>query len=162
MADLRDILSDNDEQLNEDELMNYLDDNLSAEDKHAFEQKISDSQFVNDAIEGLKKFKNKQQLKDTLSHLNKLLEKQTASKKQRDQKRSIKEMPMVLLTALLILLICIIGYFVIHLFIQHAAQTPTLPRKAAHIILKHNELNEKVKFGFTSHLWVNLPSCKQT
>jgi hypothetical protein len=139
MGDLRDILSNNDEQLNEDELMNYLEDNLSAEDKHAFEEKMADSQFVNDAIHGLKKFKNKQQLKDTLHHLNKLLEKQTASKEQRNQKKSIKELPMVLLTALLILLICIIGYFVIHLFIRHAAQTGPPQPKAAQAAFKHDE-----------------------
>jgi hypothetical protein len=128
MADLRDILSDNDEQLNEDELMNYLEDNLSAEDKHAFEEKMADSSFVNDAIEGLKKFKNKQQLKDSVDHLNKLLEKQTASKKVRDEKKKVKELPLMLLTALLILLICILGYLVIHLFYKGRSTSKAVPQ----------------------------------
>lgn len=119
MADLRDILSENEEQLNEDELMSYLDDNLSQEDKHAFEQKMADSSFVNDAIEGLRKFRNKQQLQESVNQLNKLLEKQTTSKTKRNEKRIFKELPLLLLTALIILVVCIIGYFVIHLFSKH-------------------------------------------
>lgn len=120
MADLRDILSGNDEQLNEDELVNYLNDNLSEQDKHAIEEKMAGSPFVNDAVDGLKEFKSKQQLNDTIKQLNKSLEKQLAEKKLRKSKHEFKDLPLLLLTAIIILLICIVGYFVIHLYYQHA------------------------------------------
>jgi len=116
MADLRDILSDDEEQLNNDELMKYLDDNLSDEQKREFEKKIETSDFVNDAMEGLKSFKNKQNLDNYVNQINKNLDKQLQLKKQRNEKRKIKHISWIVLSIVLILFICIIGYFLIHLF----------------------------------------------
>jgi len=116
MADLRDILHDNEEHLNEDELMSYLQGSLSEDDKHAFEKKIETSAFVNDAIDGLKTIRNKQEINDYVHQLNKNLEKQLALKKQHKEKRSIKYMPWVILTVLVILVICVIAYVVIHFY----------------------------------------------
>ncbi len=116
MADLRDILSDNEDHLNEGEVMRYLEGTLSEEDKYAFEKKMEISGFVNDAIDGLKTIKNKQHINDYVHQLNKNLEKQLALKKQRKEKRVIKYIPYIILTALVILIICIIGYVVIHFY----------------------------------------------
>ncbi len=116
MAELRNILEDNEEHLNEDELMRYLEGLLSEEDKHAFEKKIESSGFVNDAIDGLKTIGNKQNINDYVHQLNKNLEKQLALKKQHKEKRTIKYLPWVILAALIILIICIIGYVVIHFY----------------------------------------------
>jgi hypothetical protein len=120
MADLRDILSDDEEQLNEDELRKYLDNNLSEEEKHEFEKKVAASSFDNDAVDGLKSFKNKQRLNDYVNQINKNLEKQLQEKKQKKEKRKIKDFSWIILTVILILFICIIGYFVIHLYSQSA------------------------------------------
>lgn len=116
MADLRDILSDNEDRLNEEELMKYLEGNLSEADKLAFEEKMQSSGFVNDAVDGLKAIKNKQHINDYVYQLNKNLEKQLGAKKQRKEKRAIKYIQMIILTVVFILLICIIGYLVIHLY----------------------------------------------
>lgn len=116
MADLRDILFDNEDELNEEELMKYLEGNLSDEDTLAFEEKMQTSGFVNDAVDGLKVVKNKQHINDYVHQLNKNLEKQLAAKKQRKEKRAIKYMQMMVLTVLFILLICIVGYILIHLY----------------------------------------------
>ncbi len=116
MADLRDILEDNEEHLNDDELIRYLEGSLSEDDKHAFEKKIETSGFVNDAIDGLKTIRNKQNINDYVHQLNKNLEKQLALKKQRKEKRRIKYLSWAILTALVILIICIIGYVVIHFY----------------------------------------------
>ncbi len=104
MADLSDILQDNEEHLNEDELMSYLQGSLSEDDKHAFEKKIETSGFVNDAIDGLKTIRNKQNINDYVHQLNKNLEKQLALKKQRKEKRRIKYLSWAILTALVILI----------------------------------------------------------
>lgn len=129
MADLRSILSDNEDHLNEDELMKYLDGNLSEADKHAFEEKMQSSGFVNDAVDGLKAVKNKQHLYDYVQQLNKNLEKQLAAKKQRKEKRTIKHIAAVILTALIILLICIIGYVAIHLYHKNSGTQPLRDNK---------------------------------
>jgi hypothetical protein len=125
MADLRDILSDDEEQLNEDELMKYLDNNLSEEEKLEFEKKVTGSRFDNDAVDGLKSFKNKQSLNDYVNQINKNLEKQLQLKKQKNEKRKIKGFTWIILTAILILFICVISYFVIHLYNQSAHRSHT-------------------------------------
>jgi ABC-type bacteriocin/lantibiotic exporter with double-glycine peptidase domain len=121
MADLRDILSDNDEHLNEDavnedDLLRYLEGSLSEEDKQAFESKIKASGFVNDAVDGLKTVKNKNNINDYVHQLNKNLEKQLALKKHHKEKRTIKYLPWVILAALVILIVCVIAYVVIHYY----------------------------------------------
>ncbi len=125
MADFKDILPDNEDHLNEDELMKYLEGNLSEADKHAFEEKMQASGFVNDAVDGLQAVKNKQHLYDYVHNLNKTLEKQLAAKKQRKEKRTIKHISAVILTALIILLICIIGYVAIHLYHKNSGIQPS-------------------------------------
>jgi hypothetical protein len=126
MADLRDILSD-DEQLNEDDLMKYLDDNLSEEKKLEFEKKVAASNFDNDAVDGLKSFKNKQSLNDYVNQINRNLDKQLQLKKQKKEKRKIKDFSWIILTVILILFICIIGYFVIHLYNKSANRSHRNP-----------------------------------
>jgi hypothetical protein len=124
MANLRDILSDENHQLNEEELMNYIHDNLSEEDKHAVEKKISASGFVIDAVEGLKAFENKQQLNDYVKQLNKNLEKQLTTKKLHNEKRKIKELPIMLVSALIILILCVVCYIAIHLYHRSSSILP--------------------------------------
>ncbi len=116
MADLADILSDNEDQLNENEVMRYLEGSLSEEDKNAFEKKMQTSGFINDAVDGLKKIRNKQHISDHVHQLNKNLEKQLALKKQRKEKRIIKYLPWAILAALIILIVCVIGYLVIRYY----------------------------------------------
>lgn len=116
MADLRDILSDEEEQLSEEELMKYLHGNLSEEETYAFEKKTASSMFANDAIEGLQQFKSKQTVDAYVVQLNKNLRQSTASKKERQQKRRLKDQPWLVVTILIILAACILTYFVIHLY----------------------------------------------
>lgn len=125
MADWKDILSDSDEELKNDELINYVEDNLSEEEKHELEKKIVDSSFTNDAVEGLQTFSNKADLNQYVQQLNKDLHKQLAAKKQRKQKRMLKENPWAIITIVILLAICILGYYLVHLHYKNAApKTP--------------------------------------
>lgn len=119
MADLNDILFDNNEQPKDDDLINYIKDNLSEEEKYELEKKTIDSGFVNDALEGLQKFNEKKDLDHYVQQLNKNLEKQLTEKKQRRQKRVLKENPWTIITLILLLTICIIGYYLIHLYFKN-------------------------------------------
>ena len=97
MADWKDILSNNDVPPENDELINYLQNNLSDEEKNAFEQKTLESQFTADAVEGLEGVAEKDHLKQYVQQLNKNLQQQLAAKKTRKQKRLLKEQPWICL-----------------------------------------------------------------
>jgi hypothetical protein len=73
------------------------------------------SVFVNDALEGLQRFNDKEKLDQYVNDLNKNLHQQLAARKQRKQKRKFKDDPWLLLTIIIILALCILGYIVIHL-----------------------------------------------
>lgn len=117
MPDWKDILSDSEEQPAGDELLNYLTNNLSDDEKHEFEMKTIDSVFVNDALEGLNNLENKERLNQYVSQLNKNLQQQLATKRQRKHKRAIAKNPWVYITAVILLAVCVIGYYLIHLHI---------------------------------------------
>jgi len=116
MADWRDILSDEEEQLNQDELMNYLDGNLSEQEKHAFKKKTANSPFVNDAVEGLQEFKNKQELEKHVNDLNTKLKQQLKSRQHHKLRPKLTSNTWLIIATLIILAICVICYFIIHLY----------------------------------------------
>ena len=56
---LKDILSHLSTEIDQETLLKYLEGRLSEEQKHEIEKKMLDSDFTNDAIEGLQEIKNK-------------------------------------------------------------------------------------------------------
>lgn len=117
MADWKDILSNNDVPPENEELINYLQNHLTEEEKNAFEQKTLDSLFVNDAVEGLEHVARKENLQQYVQQLNKNLHQQLAAKKGKKQRRFFNEQPWVITTIIILLAICIIGYVMIRLHI---------------------------------------------
>lgn len=115
MADWKDILSESDDSPKDDELINYIEDNLSEDEKYALEKKIVDSSFMSDAVEGLQKFNDKENLNQYVQQLNNNLHQQLAIKKQRRQRRKLKDNPWIIITVIILLFICIFGYYLIHL-----------------------------------------------
>ena len=112
MADIKNILQEEDA-LNEKKMMQYLQGNLPEEELHAIEKQMADSDFINDAIEGLQKFKRPQQIDQYVNQLNHQLQKQTALKKRRKEKRRLKKDEWITITIIVVLLISMLGYFVI-------------------------------------------------
>ena len=121
MADLKDILSEQEENANQEELIKYLTGNLSEEEKYAFETKTSNSDFANDAVEGLNQFKSQEKLKDYVDQLNNNLHKQLDLRKKRKEKRGIKDNPWIWFAVILILGLIIIAFIIIRM--QHNAET---------------------------------------
>jgi hypothetical protein len=111
--DLLNILSNGNKEIDNQKLADYLDGKLSEEEKHEVEEMMSGSNFMNDAIEGLEKIKDKKNIQAYIEQLNKDLHKQLEKKKKRREKRQLKEYPWIYLSIILILLLGIIGYFVI-------------------------------------------------
>lgn len=111
--DLLNILSQSNKDIDNQTLMNYLTDNLSKEEKHEFEKTMLDSELASDAIEGLKRFKDKKDPLAFSEELNRNLQKQLEKKKQDKQRRTFKEMPWLYFSIALVLIIILIAFFVV-------------------------------------------------
>jgi hypothetical protein len=118
MEDITNIWTSNDE-LNEEQLMQYVKGNAREEDIHAIEKQMADDPFVNDAIEGLQNFTSPKKLDDYVGQLNKKLQQQLDVKKQKKEKREIKHLGWVIFSVVLILVLCVLGFVVIHLLRTH-------------------------------------------
>jgi ferric-dicitrate binding protein FerR (iron transport regulator) len=115
MSDLRNILSHN-EELSNEELLRYLEGKASEEERHAIEKKMADSDFVNDAVEGLQQFPSTREVRYLTEQLNRQLNKETASTQLKKRRRGIKEQPWTLVAIVAVLLLCVLGFFVIRIY----------------------------------------------
>jgi len=111
--DLLNILSNSNKDIDNQKLMDYLSNKLSAEEKHEFEKNLLDSDLVKDAVEGLEKFKNKKDLNLFVEQLNSNLKKQLNKRKIKKEKRVLKDVPWLYYSIILIIIIILIGFFVI-------------------------------------------------
>ncbi len=116
--DLLNILSDNNKDIDNQKLVEYLSGKLSGEEKNEIEQAMADSDFMKDAMEGLQNIKDKKDIQPYIEQLNKNLQTLLEKKKSRRQKRHIKEYPWIYFTIILVLLVCIIGYFLVRQFLR--------------------------------------------
>lgn len=116
--DLKDILGNLNKDIEQDKLLDYLNKKLSAADAHEVEKQMADDPFMNDAVEGLQQFRNKQDLAILVEQLNADLKKQTAKKKALKEKRKLKEQPWINITIIIILMLILLGYFLVKKFAQ--------------------------------------------
>jgi hypothetical protein len=114
MSDLKNILNQGPEP-SEEALKRYLEGTATSEERFMIENQMTDEVFMNDAVEGLQHFKNTDVLQDYVNKINKELLKQTVKKKRNKLKRHIEDQHWTLLSVIVILILCILGYFVIHL-----------------------------------------------
>lgn len=109
---LKDILSNLNNEIEQEKLLDYLNKNLSAQEAHEIEKQMTDDPFLDDAMEGLDEFKDKNHLSAYVQLLNIDLQKQLDKKKKRKEKRRLKDKPWVYF-AIILLLIIIIACFTI-------------------------------------------------
>jgi hypothetical protein len=110
---LKDILSHLSPEIDQETLLLYLQNKLSAEKRHEVEKKLLENDFANDAAEGLQQFEDKEKLPVFVDQLNKNLKTKLQSKKERSEKIHLKQYPWLYLAVILIILLIIISYFVI-------------------------------------------------
>lgn len=111
--DLKDILSNSNKDIDNQQLMDYLSNHISQADSHHLEENMADDPFTNDAVEGLQQFKPTKDLQLYVEQLNNDLQKQIAKNKKRKDKRKIKDQPYTYFAIILILLLLIICYVVL-------------------------------------------------
>jgi hypothetical protein len=118
MPDVNDNILHSEEELSDEQLMNYLKGLLSQEDAHDIEEKMMDDSFINDAVEGLQQFSSDKKLDDYVRHLNHHLHEQITSQKQRNEKRRLKDIPWIVQALAIVLLLCMLAYGVI-MFVRY-------------------------------------------
>ena len=114
---LKDILSNNNKDIDNQKLMDYLHQQLNKADRHEIEKSMSDDAFVNDAIEGLQNFDTKKDMRAYVTDLHNDLQKQLSKKKKRKDKRKLKEQPWVYLAIIIILLLLILCFVVMRKYL---------------------------------------------
>ena len=125
--DLKDILSNSNKDIDNQQLMDYLSNQLSKGDIHAVEKNMAEDEFMNDAVEGLQKIENSNQMQAYVEQLNNDLHKQIAKNKARKNKRRLKDQPYTIVTIIIILILAVISFIVLkkHLDAKKANQTVT-------------------------------------
>ncbi|MGG9960947.1 hypothetical protein [Ferruginibacter sp. SUN106] len=125
--DLKNILNNSNKDIDNQKLMDYLSQQLSKQDTHELEKMMAEDDFINDAVEGLAEFDNVKKLPLSVEQLNRELQKQIAKKKDRREKRKIKDQPWVYFTIILLLILTIVCYVIIKKRMDHQR----LPQKPA-------------------------------
>lgn len=128
-----------DDDLNEDQLKKYLSGEISDEELHAVEKQMADSNFVNDAVEGLQAFGPSTKLDDYVSQLNKNLSRQLESKKQHKEKRKIRDMQWIIIAVITILLLCVLAFVVVKMQ-REKQQEKNTPQKQ--MMYNHTDNND--------------------
>lgn len=111
MADANNILPNNDAP--DEQMMNYLQGNLSDEEMQKVQKQIGDDAFVKDALDGLQQFSSNKKLNEYVASLNQNLQQQLAIKKQKQEKRKLIHPSWIVMATVLILLLCVLAYVVI-------------------------------------------------
>ena len=111
--DLLNILANSNKDIDNQQLMDYLSGKLSAEELHEIEQSMADSEFLNDAVEGLQQISNKKNMQAYVDELNASMQKTLEKKKRRRLKRRLKEEPWGVIAIVLVITLCILAYIII-------------------------------------------------
>jgi 5-bromo-4-chloroindolyl phosphate hydrolysis protein len=114
MADWKEILHDKEEQLTDEDLLKYLHENLSEEEKNEVEKKLTGS-FESDALDGLQQIKDTAIIQSHVKQLHQKLPLLLRPKKKRLEKKSQNDFQWTILAIVLLLFICILGYFIIRM-----------------------------------------------
>ncbi|RYY31552.1 MAG: hypothetical protein EOO04_00760 [Chitinophagaceae bacterium] len=116
--DLFNILTNSNKDIDNQKLMDYLSGKLSETDKHEVEAWMNENEFANEAVEGLQNFSDKKDLQIYVDQLNKELNQYIQEKKNRRERKKLKDNPSIYLTVFVILMLVVLGYFVIQLLIR--------------------------------------------
>ncbi|HTL09910.1 MAG TPA: hypothetical protein VL307_16665 [Chitinophagaceae bacterium] len=111
--DLLNILSNSNKDIDNQQLMDYLAGKLTGEEKRQVELQLAESEFVNDALEGLSNVKDKKDINLFVDQLNRDLHKKLLQKKTKKQQRKIAQQRWVMAAVILILAIVIATWLLI-------------------------------------------------
>ena len=114
-----DILSNSNKDIDNQQLMDYLSGKLSEDAAHEVERSMADNAFLNDAVEGLQQLSGKKNMQTYVDELNAAMQKSLEKKRNRRLRRRLKDDHWTTLAIILVITLCILGYFVIKMFLKH-------------------------------------------
>jgi len=109
----KDILSNLSTSVDQETLLLYLQGKLSEDKKHEIEKQLLQTEFDEEAMDGLQEFKDKEQLQYMVEMLNRDLKKKTEKKKRRREKMNIKDQPWLYVSILILIIILALSYIFI-------------------------------------------------
>ena len=115
---LKDILSNLSTEVDQETLLKYLEGKLSDEQRNEVEKKMMNTNFNDDAMEGLQEIKNKEKISSLVEQLNRDLHKKLEKKKKKREKLRLKDQPWLYIAVFIILLLIVLSYIVIHRMLQ--------------------------------------------
>jgi len=113
-SELFDILSHSNKDIDNQKLMDYLSGKLSEKEKYELERLVAGNNFVQDALEGLESVQDPAKVKAHVNELKHDLQKQLKHATHNRKRSRIQQYPWIYLTIVLILVICVVGYLIIH------------------------------------------------
>ena len=108
------IISKIDDELNEEELLNYVSGKSDEKEMHAVEKTMAGSSFVNDGVEGLQKFSSAKKINAYVQQINEDLQHKLSDKKSR-KKRRINIQSWEIIALVIIVLLCLLGYVIVEM-----------------------------------------------
>jgi len=112
----------NDDNLSEEQLKKYLSGEATVEESHAVERVMADSEFINDAVEGLQAFSSENKMHEYVGLLNKNLNHHLLERKLKKEKRKIRDLSWSIIAVITILLLCILCFIIIKMLKEREAK----------------------------------------
>ena len=113
MEDLNNIWNAEDE-LNDDQLMNYVKGKSSVNEQYVVENKMNNSSFENDAVEGLQQFYSTETINKYTQQINEQLHQRLHEKKSK-RKNFTGNLSWEIIAVIVVIILCLIGYAVIEM-----------------------------------------------
>lgn len=111
---LKDILSHLSQDIDQETLLLYLQDQLTPEKQHELEKQLVDNPFASDAMEGLREIRDKKQIAYMVEMLNRDLKKKTKKRKEQRNKLRLPDQSQLYITILILLLLIVICFLIIY------------------------------------------------
>lgn len=108
---LLDILQKRDD-LTEQELLNYLQEKLTPEERRAVEEKLADSEMMSDAEEGLR-MADAAKTNFAVNDINRKLAQQLQQQRRKRKQKPMPNQSLVIVATFLILVLIVLAYLVI-------------------------------------------------
>jgi hypothetical protein len=110
---LKDILSNSNKDIDNQQLMDYLSNQLSKAQSHEMEANMADDPFLNDAVEGLQEISDKDAIGNYTLMLNQELQKVVSKHKKARDRRRWKDSPTIYIVIITVLLFMVLCYFLL-------------------------------------------------
>lgn len=111
--DFKDILSNLNNEVDQELLSMYLQDKLSKEERHAFEGALLEDEFAADAMDGLSSLGTNVNLDLLQQSLRNNLNKRLKEKNKKTLSTTIQNTNWYIYAIVLIILLCMVGYLVV-------------------------------------------------